>query len=217
LWYRMLYDARKTAREDKQKNSWYKPDEPYEAGLAAFAKKILDANHSARFRQAFEPFARRVALLGALKSLSQLVLKLTLPGAPDFYQGTEFWDLALVDPDNRRPVDFATRTAALASIGEGTDWSGLAASWPDARIKLALTRSLLSLRQQLPSVFTDGSYRPLEVFGPHASEVLAFAREDGRNAVIVAVGRLFARASDGGRRLPVGTDWNATLSIDGFP
>jgi (1->4)-alpha-D-glucan 1-alpha-D-glucosylmutase len=213
---RMQAYALKAAREGKQETNWSDSDERYEAGLAAFVEKILDANHSARFLQAFEPFARRVALLGTLKSLSQLVLKLTLPGVPDFYQGTEFWDLALVDPDNRRPVDFATRTAALASIGEGTDWSGLAASWPDARIKLALTRSLLSLRQQLPSVFTDGSYRPLEVFGSHASEVLAFARADGRNAVIVAVGRLFARASDGGRQLPVGTDWNATLSVEGF-
>ena len=213
---RMQTYALKAAREGKQETSWSNPDERYEAGLAAFAKKILDANHSARFRQAFEPFARRVALLGALKSLSQLVLKLTLPGAPDFYQGTEFWDLALVDPDNRRPVDFATRAAALPSIGEGTDWSGLAASWPDARIKLALTRGLLSLRQQRPPLFMNGSYRPLEVLGPHAGEVLAFAREDGRNAVIVAIGRLFARASEGGRRLPVGTDWNAALNVAGF-
>jgi (1->4)-alpha-D-glucan 1-alpha-D-glucosylmutase len=208
--------ALKAAREGKQETNWSDSDERYEAGLAAFVEKILDPNHSARLLQAFEPFARRVALLGTLKSLSQLVLKLTLPGVPDFYQGTEFWDLALVDPDNRRPVDFAARAAALASIGERTDWNRLAASWPDARIKLALTCSLLSLRQQLASVFTNGSYRLLEVFGPQASEVLAFARADGPNAVIVAVGRLFARASDGGRRLPVGTDWNATLSVEGF-
>jgi (1->4)-alpha-D-glucan 1-alpha-D-glucosylmutase len=84
--------------------------------------------------------------MGALNSLAQLALKATMPGVPDFYQGTEFWDLSLVDPDNRRSVDFAARASTLASIGQAPDWPALAGAWPDGRIKLALTRSLLALR-----------------------------------------------------------------------
>ena len=154
-------------------------------------------------------------MIGALNSLTQLVLKTTMPGVPDFYQGTELWDLALVDPDNRRPVDFAARRSALSSI-EQPDWRDLAAAWPDGRIKFALMRRLLALRQQLPEVFASGSYRPLDVAGPNSDELVAFARLSGRSAVIVVTGRLFARATEQGRRWPSGAAWNATLSLEDF-
>jgi (1->4)-alpha-D-glucan 1-alpha-D-glucosylmutase len=173
---RMQAYALKASREGKDVTSWVMPDARYEAGLTAFVAQILDQDRSARFLQAFEPFARRIALLGALNSLSQLALKLTVPGVPDFYQGAELWDLALVDPDNRRPVDFSARAAALSAIGHPPDWPALAASWRDARVKLALMRTLLSLRQQWPAVFTNGTYQPLDVSGPDSNAVVAFAR-----------------------------------------
>ncbi len=124
----------------------------------------------------FDQFARRVALMGALKSLAQVALKATVPGVPDFYQGTELWDLSLVDPDNRRPVDFDARASTLASQGSEPDWQALHESWPDGRIKLALTVRLLALRRECPALFRDGGYTPIEVRGPHANEILAFAR-----------------------------------------
>ena len=102
-----------------------------------------------------------------------------MPGVPDFYQGAELWDLSLVDPDNRRPVDFAALASALKSIDPEPDWRALAGAWPDGRVKFALTRRLLALRQQLPNIFTDGSYRPLAVIGPHRNEIVAFARLSG--------------------------------------
>jgi (1->4)-alpha-D-glucan 1-alpha-D-glucosylmutase len=213
---RMQAYALKAAREAKEETSWLDPNLRYEGGLAAFVQQILDRNRSANFLAAFELFARRAALLGALNSLSQLTLKLTVPGVPDFYQGSEFWDLSLVDPDNRRPVDFAARAAALAAVGEAPDWRTLVAAWTDGRIKLALTRSLLSLRQRWAVLFTHGGYRGVEVSGPHRDEVVAFARISGRDAVIAAVGRLFARAAHAGRRWPAPASWDAWLNLEGF-
>src|SRR5471030_2340538 len=142
---RMQAYALKAAREGKQETSWLNPNQAYEAGLRTFLTRILDRSHSADFLDSLETLARRTALLGALNSLSQITLKATMPGVPDFYQGTEFWDLSLVDPDNRRPVDFAARAAALASM-ETPDWAELTQNWPDAHIKLAWTRHLLMLR-----------------------------------------------------------------------
>ena len=107
--------ALKAAREGKEQTSWLNPHPRYEASLANFIARILDPSISAEFLNSFEAIARRTSLLGALNSLSQITLKATLPGVPDFYQGTEFWDLSLVNPDNRRPVDYATRAATLDS------------------------------------------------------------------------------------------------------
>ncbi len=209
--------ALKAVREGKEKTSWLDPNQQYETGVAKFLERILNRDTSAHFLAAFESFVRRIALLGALNSLSQLALKLTLPGVPDLYQGTEFWDLSLVDPDNRTPVDFATRAAALCLISDPPDWSSLAAAWPDARIKLALTRVLTSLRQRISPVFAQGDYTAVEVGGPHDSEIIAFARTSGRDAVIVAAGRWFSRATDGGRRWPEGAGWKScSVAVDGF-
>jgi (1->4)-alpha-D-glucan 1-alpha-D-glucosylmutase len=206
----------KAARESKQQTSWLAPNEGYEVGLQRFVARLLDPSHSQRFIASFEALARRAALMGALNSLTQVTLKTAVPGVPDFYQGTELWDLSLVDPDNRRPVDMGARASLLSSLDETPDWRALARSWPNGHIKFALMRHHLALRQQLQDVFANGSYRPLEVAGPHANEVIAFARISGRNAVIVAGGRLFARATDSGRRWPSGEDWTASLSLDDF-
>jgi (1->4)-alpha-D-glucan 1-alpha-D-glucosylmutase len=152
--------------------------------------------------------------MGALNSLTQITLKAMMPGVPDFYQGTELWDLSLVDPDNRRPVDFAARAQALQIPGGSIDWAALAAAWPDGRIKLALTARLLAIRREFAPVLAQGDYRALEVEGPDRHEIVAFARCHDGEAVLVIVGRLFNRSSRGGRRWP--RDWNACVALDDF-
>lgn len=207
--------ALKAAREGKEETSWLNPHEAYESGIRDFIEKILDPARSTEFLEALQTLARRVALLGTLNSLSQLTLKATLPGVPDFYQGTEFWDLSLVDPDNRRPVDFAARHAALTSL-EAPDWSRLIKSWPDGQLKLAWTRQLLKLRNELADVFTQGDYQPLEVRGAHADHVIAFARRHGRAAAIVAVGRQFAPFTQAGREWPAPERLDAAIDVTGY-
>ena len=203
--------AIKAAREGKRETSWLDPDEAYESALLHFARTILSHDP---FQRDFESFARRVALIGALNSLSQLALKATMPGIPDFYQGTEFWDLSLVDPDNRRPVDFDARGHALRGFEDAPSWRDLAADWPDGLIKLALTHRLLALRAELPHVFLDSDYQPVEVHGPDGAHVLAFARTAQRDAMIVAVLRHFAPLTDGGRRWLSAGSLDATLKVD---
>ena len=212
---RMQAYALKAAREGKQETSWLNPHETYEAGLHTFLARILDRAVSAEFLDSLETMARRIALVGALNSLSQITLKATMPGVPDFYQGTEFWDLSLVDPDNRRPVDFAERAAALAAL-ETPDWESLAQHWPDGRIKLAWTRHLLKLRSELPDVFTHGDYQPIEVTGPHGHHVIAFARRRGRDAVIVAATKSLAPLSQGGRTWPDAAAYDGALRVNGY-
>lgn len=207
--------ALKAAREGKEETSWLNPHEAYENGVKSFVDKILDPALSAEFLEALQTLARRLALLGMLNSLSQLTLKATLPGVPDFYQGTEFWDLSLVDPDNRRPVDFAARQAALGSLDD-PDWRGLIKNWPDGLIKLAWTRRLLKLRNELADVFAQGDYEPLAVRGAHADHVIAFARRHGRAAAIVAVGRQFAPFTKTGREWPTLEGFDATVDITGY-
>lgn len=202
--------AIKAAREGKLDTSWTDPDEDYEQGLRKFVHAILDQSVSGEFLDSFAVFARGTTLLGALNSLTQLVLKATMPGVPDFYQGTELWDLSLVDPDNRRPVDFAARQAAL---DQTPGWPELVESWPDGRIKLALTRRLLQLRQEMPTLFRDGGYSPVEVDGPDREHVVAFMRTHRRSRVLVAVGRHFATKTDNGGRWP-GGPCQAELRLD---
>jgi (1->4)-alpha-D-glucan 1-alpha-D-glucosylmutase len=212
---RMQAYAVKAAREGKQETSWLNPNEAYEAGVTAFIARILDRAVSAEFLDSLENLAKRIALLGALNSLSQITLKATMPGVPDFYQGTEFWDLSLVDPDNRRPVDFAERASVLESV-ERPNWEALAQRWPDGHIKLAWTRHLLKLRTELADEFTQGTYEPLEVSGPHRDHVIAFARRHGRHAVITAIARSFAPLSDDGRSWPSAQAFEGTLHIKGY-
>jgi (1->4)-alpha-D-glucan 1-alpha-D-glucosylmutase len=213
---RMQNYAVKAAREGKEQTSWLAPNEAYEAGLTAFLERALDRRQSNNFIESFSAFARRAALIGALNSLSQLTLKATMPGVPDFYQGAEFWDLSLVDPDNRRAVDFGARISALEALGDEPDWHALAGRWQDGRIKLALMRRLLALRRRFPDLFTNGTYRPIEVSGPDQENIVAYARSSGGVAVIIAVARLFGGATDHGRRWPAAGAWNASLALDRF-
>jgi len=183
--------------------------------LRSFIGRILDPAISAEFLSSLATLAQRVALLGALNSLSQVTLKATVPGMPDFYQGTEFWDQSLVDPDNRRPVDFVERAAVLASTGK-PDWASLVQNWPNGHVKLAWTRHLLRLRTELADVFTHGDYEPLEVSGPHRDHVIAFARRRGREAAIAVVAKSFAAMSQGGRIWPRGESYEGTVNAGGY-
>jgi (1->4)-alpha-D-glucan 1-alpha-D-glucosylmutase len=212
---RMQAYALKAAREGKQETSWLNPNEAHEAGLRTFIERILDPALSAEFLTSMATLAQRLALLGALNSLSQITLKATMPGVPDFYQGTEFWDLSLVDPDNRRPVDFAERAKVLAST-ETPDWHNLAQNWPNGHVKLAWTRHLLKLRTELADEFANGDYEPLQVSGPHRDHVIAYARRGGRDAAIVAVAKSFAAFSQGGRAWPRAESYDATLDVSGY-
>src|SRR5262249_40472047 len=206
--------AIKAAREGKVDTSWINPEEAYESALKRFVHRMLDPSESSEFIASFTAFARRAALIGALNSLSQLTLKATMPGVPDFYQGTEFWDLSLVDPDNRRPVDFAARATLLASLGM-PDWTALTKSWRNGHLKLAWTANLLKLRAELADVFPDGDYQPLAISGRHRDHIIAFARRKGSDAAIVAVARHFAPFTEGGRVWPGATAFDGAIDLTG--
>jgi (1->4)-alpha-D-glucan 1-alpha-D-glucosylmutase len=179
--------AIKAAREAKLVTSWTAPDEDYEAGFARFIDELFDPPHNP-FTDSVARFLPPLLRLGAFNSLTQLVLKATLPGVPDFYQGSEFWDLSLVDPDNRRPVDYAARREAIGRL----DLASATTRWRDGWLKLWLTERLLSLRNRLPDLFRTGSYEPRGIEGPAADHVLAFERRSGDAAMLVVVSRLLA-------------------------
>ena len=193
---RMQAYALKAAREGKQETSWLNPHEAYEAGVKSFIAKILDPALSAEFLGSLQTLAQRLSLLGALNSLSQITLKATMPGVPDFYQGTELWDFSLVDPDNRRPVDFAARAAPAGHAGEaglGSAGAGMAERPFEAGLDPATAEAA---DRTAPMYSPNGDYEPLEVTGPHRDHFIAFARRHGRDAAIVVVPRWFADFTD---------------------
>ncbi len=203
----------KAVREAKVHTSWTVADEAYEAALVRFVERTLTGPTSTRFLAQFLPFAATVARLGMVTSLAQVVLKLVGPGVPDVYQGTELWDLTLVDPDNRRPVDFAQRRhdlEALDAAGPGVIRE-LVASWPDGRIKLAVTARAGRLRRDAAALFLDGTYEPLAVTGAQADHVVALARRLGDETVVAIVPRLVAGLTSDEHPLPLGPEaWGDT-------
>ncbi|MBI3455418.1 MAG: malto-oligosyltrehalose synthase [Candidatus Rokubacteria bacterium] len=208
----------KAAKEAKVHTSWINPNEAYDEAIRVFVARVLAAGPANRFLADFAAFHRPIARIGMLNSLAQTLLKMTAPGVPDFYQGTELWDFGLVDPDNRRPVDFAARAARLAElrarIGSG-DRAGLARDlveqWEDGRIKLYTIHRALACRRAAPDLFRLGEYVPLLAGGPGAAHVCAFARRRATRAVLVVVPRLLGRLTGKGARLPLGRDvWGDT-------
>jgi (1->4)-alpha-D-glucan 1-alpha-D-glucosylmutase len=179
----------KSVREAKRHGEWAAPNEAYEGAYRDFLAACLDSSRSAPVAQELADFAARIAPAGAVNGLAQTLLRLTAPGVPDLYQGTEFWDFSLVDPDNRRPVDWPAREAALSAAASP---AALLASWPDGRIKQALIARTLGLRARLPALFADGSYQRLRIEGPAAAHAIGFARIHEGRAVVVAVPRLVA-------------------------
>ena len=190
----------KAFREAKVHTSWTRPDADYEAAIAAFVATILtpaDDEHPNPFLDDFADVRQRIAYYGALNSLAQTLLKITVPGVPDFYQGTELWDFSLVDPDNRRPVDYARRAAALDAMstrgGNEEEARELLEHWQDGRVKLMVTSAALAARAEHVELFTWGGYLPLETLGARAAHACAFARRHADAWALVVTPRLMAR------------------------
>ncbi|MCB9959863.1 MAG: malto-oligosyltrehalose synthase [Rhodospirillaceae bacterium] len=210
---RMVAYLTKAVREAKVHSSWALPDEGYEGAVARFLRGILDRRRSAAFLADLVQFQRRIAVVGALNGLAQALLKLTAPGVPDIYQGTELWDLSLVDPDNRRPVDYAARRSALArhrtTSAERT--AQLLRDWRDGLVKQFTIARALAVRSALPSVFSDGDYQPLEITGTHADRVMAFWRHHRGGDAVVIVPRLSAPLlGDADMPMPAPGAWGTT-------
>lgn len=173
----------KALREAKLQSSWSAPNDAYENAAQSFTEKLLTGDEGELLRAALSKTANSIAAAGALNSLAQTLLRMTVPGVPDLYQGNEFWDFSLVDPDNRRPVDYTAREQALQ---QALPVAQLLADWRDGRIKQALIASVLNLRVEHAELFRRGTYQPLEVLGSQAHNVLAFARElEGKRAIVI--------------------------------
>jgi (1->4)-alpha-D-glucan 1-alpha-D-glucosylmutase len=180
----------KALREAKRRSGWAAPNEAYEQACADFLDGVLDTERPARVVHEICAFANRIAPAGAMNGLSQTLLRITSPGVPDLYQGTESWDFSLVDPDNRRPVDFAARAAALDADASP---AALMADWRDGRVKQAITHRALRFRAAQASLFAEGSYVPLKVEGHGSESLLAFARQHEDQAAITIISRLAGR------------------------
>ncbi len=213
----------KATREAKTHTSWINANAAYEDAVNAFVDAILDDANS-EFLSDFKAFERNTRWYGALNSLSQTLLKIMSPGVPDIYQGNELWDLSLVDPDNRRPVDFTLRESLLEAMEtDPPDPADLLKNWVDGRVKLWLTHRLLCLRRDQPELFTDGDYLPLTVSGARADHLIAFARRHDDAWAIVVVPRLYAALASAASLesgvAPVGDTWGDTTIMlpDGVP
>jgi (1->4)-alpha-D-glucan 1-alpha-D-glucosylmutase len=205
----------KAVREAKLRTSWTSPDQEYESAVEDFVRATLDPVRGRAFLAEVHEFVERIAPAGAINGLAQTTLKLTVPGVPDLYQGAEFWDLSLVDPDNRRPVDYQRRQTAL----EIDDHREAASSWRAGDLKLFVIKRLLELRRRRPALFRDGRYEPVEVAGPLADRCLAFQRRAGDERVLVLVPRLVSAAARGAPDLGLATGaWNGTrLAVEDPP
>lgn len=206
---RFLGYVEKALREAKLRTSWTMPNAAYESAVKGFAEHLCDPE-AREFRTDFVAASAPFWMAGALTGLSQTLLKLAMPGVPDVYQGTEGWDLAMVDPDNRRPVAFDRLEAALDAVRAASP-DDLLADWRSGRIKMRVLAAGLEARRRDPELFADGAYRPLTVTGRQADRLVAFARIGERSAALVAVPRLalpLVRDADAPRVDPA--DWEDT-------
>jgi (1->4)-alpha-D-glucan 1-alpha-D-glucosylmutase len=210
----------KAVHEAKTRTSWVNPHARYDDAIAAFAEALLDRRRSREFLRDFVEFQTRVAHFAAFNSLAQVLIKITAPGVPDFYQGTELWDGSLVDPDNRRPVDFAARRRLLDELIDEAQSThdvptlarDLVKTIEDGRVKLYVTRQALVFRGAHAALFRDGGYVALEPDGRHAEHLCAFARTaPAGSAAITVVPRLLARR--GGEEAPLGPDFWAETGV----
>lgn len=185
----------KAVREGKQRSSWTHPDADYEQAVGRFVHGMLAPGARNLFLADFQTFLRPLAWWGALTSLSQTLLRLTMPGVPDVYRGAERWELSMVDPDNRRPVDYdALRAAAVdiaAITGDPDAVAALLPHWADGRVKLHLIRSVLRLRREQPALFSEGLYQAVDISGDRPERVLAYQRRHGEHELLVVAPRLW--------------------------
>ena len=206
----------KSSKEAKFHTSWISPNATHDEALAEFARVALQPDPANTFLADFVSFRRSIATAGILNSLSQTLIKAGSPGVPDFYQGSELWDYNLVDPDNRRPVDFALRRAMLEEIIHEADRNRvklvetLIAAPQDGRIKLYVIHRVLQFRRSHPELFATGAYVPLEAAGENARRVVAFVRRAERESVIIAAGRFFTSLLNHADSFPAGAAWSDT-------
>jgi (1->4)-alpha-D-glucan 1-alpha-D-glucosylmutase len=213
----------KALREGKVHTSWMNPNEVYEQAVMSFIASVLEQGKRNVFLQNVLAFQPMIAEFGLYNSLSQLMLKMTCPGVPDFYQGTELWDFSLVDPDNRRPVDFALRAQLLSDLQKGCAAAGadrrplareLLAARQDGRIKLYITMTALNYRKLHPELFQQGEYVPLATHGTKREHVYAYTRLHSNQAVVVVVPRLIAKLIPDAKTPPIGAEvWGDTKLI----
>ncbi len=195
----------KALHEAKLNTSWIQPNEAWDTAMRDFIGKILVSSPRNKFLPGFLPIAQEIARLGAINSLTQTLLKLTLPGVPDIYQGNEIWDCSLVDPDNRRPVDYKRRREILEALPVAAP-DELMRSWPDGRIKMFLTRHVLQFRREHVDLFQRGEYLPLVPSGTFLDCCVSFARSLAGKWIVVMAPRLSSRIGFP----PVGEQWKDT-------
>ena len=209
----------KAVREAKIHTAWLEPDHQYEDGCLKFIEQIMNNSTTNEFLETFIPFQKKVAYYGIFNSLSQTLIKITAPGVPDFYQGAELWDLNLVDPDNRRPVDFSIRESLLRNIKKEAQadllslLTKLLSNMEDGRIKLFLISMALKARKQHAEIFQMGTYTPLVVFGSLRDHLIGFLREyREKRAVTIAPRFLVTLVEEG--KLPLGGEvWHDTTVV----
>ncbi len=201
---RMVAWREKSIREAKLRSSWSNPNVSYEADAQRFVQDALDPSRSRAFLASAFEFIEQIASAGAMNSLVQVALRCMAPGAPDLYQGAEFWDFSLVDPDNRRPVDFATRAS---SIAVATPPIALLHSWREGRFKQMLLRQLLVLRGEQPDIFAHGDYQQIEITGVKRHRAIVFTRRRGSVAIVVAAALHAAEAVIGDNRVAPPAEW----------
>jgi (1->4)-alpha-D-glucan 1-alpha-D-glucosylmutase len=207
---RMRDYMRKAMKEAKRHTSWTYENQPYEEAVGSFVDATLAGSAARRFLASFVPFQRRIAWFGMINSLSQLVLRLGSPGVPDIYQGSELWNFSLVDPDNRRPVDFALRQRLLDGL-PSAPLPELLEQWPDGRVKLLTLTRALHFRRTHPDVLIYGDYEPLST--DDDPNVIAFGRRAEGMDLIVVVPRFAAAMMRGTPQNPLGMERWRTSSI----
>jgi (1->4)-alpha-D-glucan 1-alpha-D-glucosylmutase len=197
----------KATHEAKQRTSWINPSPAYDEAVRQFVSQTLRESSQNRFVAELQMLAERIADAAQINALSQLVLKLLAPGVPDIYQGQEFWDYSLVDPDNRRPVDFAARRWGIGEINATSAPLAPHLSLRDSRLKLLVTQRLLQLRKRLSHLWANGDFVPLEVDGPLADHIIAFAWRSSEShllELVVVLPRLVQKLIDTERSSPAG-------------
>jgi (1->4)-alpha-D-glucan 1-alpha-D-glucosylmutase len=204
----------KALREAKVHTTWFTPNEEYEGAVQAFVDGLLDARRP--FLASFRAFQQRIAEVGMVNAMSQLLIKCTAPGVPDFYQGTELWDLSLVDPDNRQQVDYVKRTELREALDhrpvDVDAAADLVRTRHDGRVKLYTMVRALDVRRRLAQTFAEGDYVPLTVLGKQASHAFAFARVRGEEVAITCVPRLICSLPGwGAAPLPSREAWPDTV------
>ncbi|TVQ46811.1 MAG: malto-oligosyltrehalose synthase [Gloeocapsa sp. DLM2.Bin57] len=207
----------KAVREAKVHTGWLHPDTEYENNFVTFVEKLLTDEPDNKFLASLRTFGEKIAHYGILNSLSQTLLKLTCPGVPDIYQGTEMWDLSLVDPDNRRPVDYNQRLHELEQLQQAKEedianlLDNLLEYSTDGRVKLYLIHQTLTALAEYQEIFQQGDYTPVNVSGTYSDNVIAFQRKSGKTNALIVVPRFYATLVEPGK-IPLGTAvWQDTI------